>query len=259
MWTRDLLKTNAKQRLSRYHWYGVLVCWLASLLGAHSASASLSFDFSFLFDSGSSNVGDYMDPSYDAFPEYGIGESITFLVVALVVATIILILVAAYAALVANPVRIGFARYFLSAREVKTPVSELFSGFRRNYANSILVMFMRDLYVFLWYFLFIIPGIIKSYSYFMVPYLLAENPDMDYHRALELSSEMMVGHKMECFVLQLSFIGWYLLSAFTANILGILYVNPYETATLAEFYVAVRSEAFAKGLTSPMELPFQFT
>jgi uncharacterized membrane protein len=186
-------------------------------------------------------------------------EMMVFMIFFVIAFAVISIFALALNLLVSNPTRIGFARYFLSAREVNTPVSELFSGFRRNYANSILVMFMRDLYVFLWYFLFIIPGIIKHYSYFMVPYLLAENPDMDYHRALELSSEMMVGHKMECFVLQLSFIGWYLLSAFTANILGILYVNPYETATLAEFYVAVRSEALAKGLTSPMELPFQFT
>jgi uncharacterized membrane protein len=245
MWTRDLLKTNAKQRLSRYHWYGVLVCFLASLLGAYSGS-SLGFNFS---------TGTTMeDLQYTDSEEMMV--SMIFFVIAFAVISIFAL---ALNLLVSNPTRIGFARYFLSAREVNTPVSELFSGFRRNYANSILVMFMRDLYVFLWYFLFIIPGIIKHYSYFMVPYLLAENPDMDYRRALELSSEMMVGHKMECFVLQLSFIGWYLLSAFTANILGILYVNPYETATLAEFYVAVRSEAFAKGLTSPMELPFQFT
>ncbi len=250
MWTRDLLKTNAKQRLSRYHWYGVLVCFLASLLGAYSGS-SLSFNFG---DTATTTPEDW-----SSLFEGGTGEELLFAMIFLIVLAVVAVFGLAFTLLVSNPTRIGFARYFISAREVNTPVSELFSGFRRNYANSIFVMFMHDLYVFLWSLLFVIPGIIKAYSYYMVPYLLAENPDMDYHRALELSSEMMVGHKMECFVLQLSFIGWHILSMFTFNILGILYVSPYETATMAEFYVAVRSEAFAKGLTSSMELPFQFT
>ena len=247
MWSRELLKTNAKQRLARYHWYGVLVCLLAALLGA-SSMPSLNFEFS---DETSTNLENYLTQLSE--------ESLLIAVIILVVSVVVLLVALAFQLLVSNPVKVGFARYFITAREVNTPVSELFSAFRTNYTNAATVMFMHDLYVFLWSLLFIIPGIIKSFSYFMVPYLLAENPDMDGDRALQLSSDMMVGHKMELFVLELSFIGWQILSMITFNIVGILYVAPYYTATMAEFYVAVRSEAFARGLTSQSELPFMFT
>ncbi|MBQ9081945.1 MAG: DUF975 family protein [Clostridia bacterium] len=247
MWSRALLKTNAKQRLARYHWYGVLVCLLAALLGA-SSMPSLEFEFN------GESSGD-LESYFSQLSE----ESLLIAVIILVVSVVVLLVALAFHLLVSNPTHVGFARYFISAREVKTPVSELFAAFRSNYVNTATVMFTKDLYVFLWTLLFIIPGIIKEYSYFMVPYLLAENPEMDSDRALQLSSDMMVGHKMELFVLRLSFIGWQILSAITYNILGILYVAPYYTATMAEFYVAVRSEAFARGLTSQSELPFVFT
>lgn len=247
MWSRELLKTNAKQRLARYHWYGVLVCLLAALLGA-SSMPSLNFEVS---EETSINLENYLTQLSE--------ESLLIAVIILVVSVVVMLVALAFHLLVSNPVRVGFARYFISAREVNTPVSELFSAFRTNYTNTATVMFMHDLYIFLWSLLFVIPGIIKSFSYFMVPYLLAENPDMDGDRALQLSSDMMVGHKMELFVLQLSFIGWQILSMITFNIVGILYVAPYYTATMAEFYVAVRSEAFARGLTSQSELPFMFT
>ncbi len=247
MWSRQLLKTNAKQRLARYHWYGVLVCLLAALLGA-SSMPSLNFEVS---GETSINLENYLTQLSE--------KSLLIAVIILVVSVVVMLVALAFHLLVSNPVRVGFARYFISAREVNTPVSELFSAFRTNYTNTATVMFMHDLYIFLWSLLFVIPGIIKSFSYFMVPYLLAENPDMDGDRALQLSSDMMVGHKMELFVLELSFIGWQILSMITFNIVGILYVAPYYTATMAEFYVAVRSEAFARGLTSQSELPFMFT
>ncbi|MFR5556791.1 MAG: DUF975 family protein [Coprococcus sp.] len=78
-------------------------------------------------------------------------------------------------------------------------------------------MFFRDLFILLWTLLLIVPGIIKSYSYRLVPYILSENPHMDRKRALELSQQMMDGHKMEAFVLELSFFGWFLLSALTCR------------------------------------------
>jgi len=72
---------------------------------------------------------------------------------------------------------------------------------------------------------------------------------------LELSQQMMDGHKMEAFVLELSFFGWFLLSALTCGLVGIFYVNPYLDATFAEFYVAIRTESIGKGLVAEGELP----
>ena len=116
-------------------------------------------------------------------------------------------------------------------------------------------MFLRTLYIFGWSLLFLIPGIVKSYSYMLVPYIMAENPTLDHKRVFQLSREMMNGHKMEAFVLQWSFFGWILLSVFTTGILNILYVNPYMQATYAEFYSAVKAEARMRGIVQTGELP----
>ena len=84
------------------------------------------------------------------------------------------------------------------------------------------------------------PGIIKAYEYRMIPYILAENPDIDTKEAFARSKEMMTGNKWDAFVLDLSFLGWILLSVCTCGILAIFWVNPYMYMTDAELYVALK-------------------
>lgn len=81
----------------------------------------------------------------------------------------------------------------------------------------------------------------------MVPYILAENPGMDQKEAFAISKRMMDGEKFDAFVLQLSFIGWYLLAAITCGLVGIFYVNPYVEATMAELYAYNKGKAFHEG------------
>ncbi len=81
-----------------------------------------------------------------------------------------------------------------------------------------------------------IPYIMKSYEYLLIPYILADNPDMERKEAFALTKKMMTGHKWEAFVLYLSFMGWYILSAFTCGILNIFYVEPYRAYTIAAYY-----------------------
>ena len=119
-------------------------------------------------------------------------------------------------------------------------VKDLFSGFS-NAINAILLGILQAIFVFLWSLLFVIPGIIKSYAYSMSTFVLAENPDMSATDALKKSQEIMDGHKMEYFILQLSFIPWYLLVGITFGIAG-LYVGPYVNATTANFYNAIKGE-----------------
>ena len=97
-------------------------------------------------------------------------------------------------------------------------------------------MFLRKLFIFLWSLLFVIPGIIKAYEYYMVPYLLAEYPDMSWKEASSRSREMMSGNKWNTFILEISFLPWEFLSVITWGIAGILYVNPYVDATKTELY-----------------------
>ena len=88
--------------------------------------------------------------------------------------------------------------------------------------------------------LFVIPGIIKGYEYRMVSYILADQPELSRKEAFQLSKQMMKGQKWNAFVLDLSFIGWYLLCLVTCGIAGIFYVYPYVFATDAELYLALK-------------------
>ena len=101
-----------------------------------------------------------------------------------------------------------------------------------------------DLFTYLWSLLFVIPGIIKGYEYRMIPYILAENPGIDYREAFAASKQMMDGNKWKAFVLDLSFFGWNFLSIFTCGILAIFYVMPYIYMTNAELYVALKEITF---------------
>lgn len=106
-------------------------------------------------------------------------------------------------------------------------------------------MFCRDLFVSLWSLLFVIPGIIKSYEYRMVPYLMADAPDLTRQEAFRISKDLMYGQKMNAFVLDLSFIGWQILSACTCGLLGVFYVNPYNNATNAELFLELKRQYFS--------------
>ena len=117
-------------------------------------------------------------------------------------------------------------------------------AFSNGYMNVVKTMFLRGLFTFLWTLLFIIPGIIKGYEYRMIPYILAENPGIDSREAFAVSKQMMDGNKWAAFVLDLSFLGWQILSVFTCGILSVFYVNPYVYMTNAELYVALKEITF---------------
>lgn len=104
------------------------------------------------------------------------------------------------------------------------------------------IMLVKSFFQILWS-LTIAGGIIKHYSYFLVPYITAENPDMTARQAVTLSRKMMKDHKWECFVFELSFLGWEILGILTLGVFNILYTNPYKTAAFTEYFVQLRQEA----------------
>lgn len=133
----------------------------------------------------------------------------------------------------------GLCIVFMSiTRRNETEFSELFGGFN-TFGTTVIAGLLRTLFVFLWSLLLIIPGIVKAYAYAMVPYIIADNPEIGGKEALDLSQRMMQGHKMELFVLHLSFILWWLLVIVTFGI-GILYVGPYMKATETRFYDTIK-------------------
>lgn len=143
-----------------------------------------------------------------------------------------------------NIYRASYKRIFLEGRLYgKVPISSFFYFVRvKKLIKASLTMLLTEIYKFLWA-LTIVGGIIKNYSYFLVPYIVAENPDISPNTAITLSRKMMYGHKWECFKLQLTFLGWSILNILTMGILGIFYVNPYKEAVYSEYYTYIRYKA----------------
>ena len=130
---------------------------------------------------------------------------------------------------------LGYAQFLLKQHDGQGPQSDdLFSQFDR-FGTGFAQQFLRTLYTVLWSLLLIVPGIIAALSYAMTPYILAEHPDLTASEAIARSKQLMDGHKMDLFVLYLTFIGWDLLAALTLN-LGNLALNPYKNAAITVFY-----------------------
>lgn len=137
--------------------------------------------------------------------------------------------------LLGGTLHLGYAQFLLKQHDGGNPeFSDLFSQFHR-FGTGFAQRFLRNLYTFLWTLLLVIPGIVKSYSYAMTPFILAENPDMSASEAIRRSMALMDDHKIELFYLDLTFIGWRILAGVTLN-LGYLVLNPYKNAAYAAFY-----------------------
>ncbi len=229
MWDRKLLKTNAKQALAGKWLMGVVACLIYNIVWGISQRYGAAADV----------VG-----------SIGAGN-ITFDLL-----TVLLSLVLSF--LICPLLSVGMRRYFMENRQGKPPIGSIFSVFQDNFGNVALVSLIVALKTALGYILLIVPGVIWQYRYAMVPYLLAENPSMNYSRAMELSRAMMHGEKWNYFVLELSFIGWWIL-ALCAFGIGPLFLRPYVEATQAEFYAAMRAKAFANGFSNETELAGFFT
>ena len=228
MWDRITLKEYGKAAFKANYWKCVLVAFLAGL-----TTTSVNFSSSRNID----NLNDYSQAVNDIASNMSLGQLFAILGVSGVVVSVGVALVL----LVLNPLAVGCEYFFLkNSSEKDAPLDYLGRGFKGNYWNAVLTMFMKDLFLFLWSLLFVIPGIIKSYSYRMVKYIIAENPDMSWNDAITLSRKMMDGNKWRAFVLDLSFIGWILLGILTLGILIPFYVSPYMRATNAELYKALR-------------------
>ncbi len=249
MWTRKELKEKAKAALKKNYWKAVVAGLLMMLL-----TGSLGFSGNFSVNNNSYDEAYNMDEfiyeenadiNSDELSEY-IGNtlsetemavSIVIFVIAFFIGLLIAIAIAMLiGAFLGNPLIVGVQKFYNHSVETDGDLNQVVSGFTKNYKNTVKVMFFRDLYIILWSLLFVIPGIIKSFEYLMVPYILGDNPDISKEEAFALSKQMMMGHKWDAFVLNLSFLGWILLSVCTLGILHMFYVTPYINYTTAALY-----------------------
>lgn len=259
MWTREELKKKAKFSFKRNYWRSVLISLLLALFigggsGAGSASSAVSNSIG---DRSSDIISDYEDYYYEEgdiddflYEMNGLYDDtdhtallfagIIFVVIFAIAFLIIMTITILLDVFIFNPLEIGCKRFYLRNLNETALVGNVGYAFDNNYKNIAKTMFFRDLYTILWSLLFIIPGIVKSYEYQMIPYLLADNPQMTKEEAFAESKRMMQGQKWKAFVLDLSFIGWDILSGMTMGILGIFYVQPYKDGTHAALYEALR-------------------
>ena len=207
------LKTRARNNLAGNWGLSVGVALLASMLGgiAYSSSFNLNLDAEYLQE---------LPPVVLAILASIVSFSGTLNFVHFILG---------------GTVNLGYTRYLLDQHDGnELACRTLFSQFDR-FAQGFLQRFLRNLYVFLWSLLFIIPGIVKTYSYAMTPYIMTDHPEMTAKEAISASKALMDGHKFELFCLHFSFFGWMVLCIFTLGI-GNLFLTPYMNAAEATFY-----------------------
>lgn len=148
-----------------------------------------------------------------------------------------------------NVISVGYCRYLLEVRTYsKTKLNRILFPWHIKRGGKIAkITFLKMLYQYLWR-LTIVGGFIKRYSYRLVPYIAAENPDIGAREAIKLSRQMMNGYKAKTFLLDISFIPWKIISFLTLNLTGILFVDPYVKLTDAELYMALRQNAKDKNI-----------
>jgi len=246
-WNRAEFKEQAKLRFRRNYWPCVAVSVVLVLLGGGGST---------MYNVASSNSG--QGDIQDLYGELsGQDPALVWTVLGILFGALAVggIISLVLRLLLCNPFEVGASRFYVENRGRATSFGAVGAGFSRNFGNVVLTEFLRDLFVVLWSLLFIIPGIVKSFAYFAVPYILAENPNPDHSRVLELSRNMTRGWKGEIFVTYLSFILWGLLSCITLGIVGVFYANPYLNATCAEMYAFLRQEALNNNIAWAEELP----
>ena len=227
MWNRQQVKEQAKIIMKRNYWKMFVVTLIASTLtGEKTTIIERVQDFT------SNNL------SYDSQPIFYSSNFELIFYSFISVASILGIL---YTIFIGNVIVVGNNRYFIKNHDENPELGEIFSGFKGNYLNVVKIMFLMDLKTLLWLLLFIIPGFVKAYEYSMIPYLLAENPNLSASEAFSLSKQMTTGQKADLFVLDLSFLGWIILGALCCGI-GLLFVQPYPEATKAEVYLILKQK-----------------
>lgn len=213
MWNRKDVKAQAKVIMKRNYWKMFVISLLTSLLTKGVATTQIEFD--------------------DLNLDFNVQALLATVI------SIVGLLAVLYGIFIANPIKVGKASYYLQNHDENPPLSALFSAFKSNYLNTVGTMLVMDIKLFLWTLLLIVPGIVKAYEYSMIPYILAEDPSTSLNDAFAKSKELTTGQKMDLFVLDLSFIGWWILGTILCGI-GNLFVDPYYQAASAEVYVALK-------------------
>ena len=276
MWTRKSVKEKGKKAFFGNFWKSVLVAIILGItLGAASSgfssgsslsssvtsliktttesqSGSTSGTITYTDDQGDShNVTfdlDLSDPASVDQDEvkFVVSTVLAILAIGFVIYLVITVFALAFKYLLLTPFEYGCRKFFRKNLDEPAKLSNIVYVFDSHYKNIVKTAFLTDLFIWLWSLLFIVPGIIKAYQYRLVPYIMSENPEMSFRDAQAESARLMNGNKWKTFVLDLSFIGWDILSIFTWGLLEIFFVAPYKASTHAALYESIKYGIDAK-------------
>lgn len=147
---------------------------------------------------------------------------------------------------IANPILLGVKYFYRKGYEEEPEIRDILYAFQSGrYGQLVIKLLLKNVYLVLWTLLFVIPGIYKTYQYWYVEYILLDHPEFSLKEAIELSKEMTEGDKLNIFILELSFIGWILVSALFFSIPDLI-LNPYMSATYAKLYLVRKAEFSSK-------------
>ena len=252
MWNRIQIKENAKYTVKQYYWMSILAMLIVYGISYVASSVIVGVYYVFM-----TIVG-----TVTAMLQTALNNSVCNLITVIVMLVLVLLVyVIAFGVsiCVQMPLMVGYNRFCCVSRHRKAEIGELFFSFQKDYygnsryKQTAKTSFFYMLYIFLWSLLFVVPGIVKSYEYFAVPYIMAENPNISTKRAFEISKFMTDGEKANLFVMQLSFIGWFLLGLLACCV-GEYFVYPYFFAAQAEAYEYLRTKAITCGFVREDEL-----
>ncbi len=223
----------------------VLTAFVASLIGAQIASGGSSGSSTDSDNNRGINLNEYLNAEIVSILHTVLAALLVYAMISIIITLII-----------GGAGKLGYARYNLNLidRE-EARFEDLFSQFHRL-GDGFIMNLLVTVYTILWSLLFVIPGIIKSFSYAMTPYILYEHPEYNPNYAITLSREMMDGNKFRLFCLNFSFIGWsllctvpsfiamaavltgnfFLLPLILVTVIGNLFVSAYMEAANAAFY-----------------------
>ena len=174
---------------------------------------------------------------------WGLGVGFNFLYNVLVQAMQYIPYVGGLGIMICAPaLSVGNVRFHVAvARGDEPRIGMMFDGFK-VFGTALLAGLLMGVYILLWTLLLIVPGIMASYSYMMVYYILSDDPTITASEALRRSKQIMYGNRMKLFCLTWRFFGWGLLSILTLGI-GLLWLIPYMNTSMALFYEDVRGLA----------------
>jgi len=234
MWDTSEIKERGRAAFKLNYWKCVLVSFILGFVMSGTTS------FSTRTTGSSEEMQQAIQEMQESLSSLTPGQQIAVAAGVAGVFTLVFVVALAVKIFLYNPLKVGGLAFF--KQNVMFPpadLNEISVGFK-NYMHTFVTLFLNDLFLALWTMLLIVPGIIKSYSYRMVPYILADEPDLSPTDTITRSRQMMDGHKWHTFCYDLSFIGWALLTILTCGLVGLFWFGPYKNNSDAALYLELR-------------------